>query len=166
MTARAFPLALACLLAVPSRTAGQDVSLERESLAGLDGLYVLVDDIDEDGQEGGLTRGALRTYLEMRLRQARIPILSEDEFLALERSPRLYLSVTTLSTAAGGWTYSLDLNVDQYACIKGGMEGQGLLALTGGCSMFTTWDTGGSTLRQTTFPAPFAKTWPSSWMNS
>ncbi len=105
MKARAFPLAVACLLAITSRTAGQDVDLERESLAGLDGLFVLVEYLGDEEQEGGLREDALHTYLEMRLRQARIPVLSEDE------------------------------------CWPEGPEG--LLALRGGCSLFTTWDQSG-----------------------
>ncbi len=48
MKARAFPLAVACLLAITSRTAGQDVDLERESLAGLDGLFVLVEYLGDE----------------------------------------------------------------------------------------------------------------------
>ena len=136
MKARALPLAAACLLAITSRTAGQDVSLERESLAGLDGLHVLVDSINEDGQEGGLTRGALRTYLEVRLRQAQIRVLSEDESLALERAPLLGFTVLVLPLTKGGWAYSLSLEVRQVTCITGGVE-------VGTCLVRQTWDVGG-----------------------
>ncbi len=93
MKARALPLAVACVLAITSRTAGQDVDLERESLAGLDGLFVLVEYLGDEEQEGGLTEDALHTYSEMRLKQARIPVLSEDEWSASERRSYLYLNV-------------------------------------------------------------------------
>ena len=141
MKARAFPLATACLLAIPSQAAGQATDLERESLAGLDGLHVFVEDLRQAAQEGGLKQDALRTYLEMRLRQARIPVLSKDEWLASERRPYLYLTVGALPvTAGGGWAYRLGLEVRQRACIEGGLEGQtGLLSRNGGCSPFRTW---------------------------
>ncbi len=141
MKARVFPLAAACLLAITSRTAGQATGLERESLAGLDGLHVLVEDLHQAAQEGGLTRDALQTYVEMRLRQARIRVLSENEWLASERQPILYLTVGALPvTAGGGWAYRFGLEVRQLGCIEGGLEGQtGLLSSAGGCTQFRTW---------------------------
>ncbi len=118
-----------------SLTTGQEVNftLARESLAGLEGLKVVVEALPERAQQGGLTEDVLRTYLEMRLRQARIPVLSKDEWLASERNPSLSLEIIAFRTTAGGWTYSLDLNVYQHACIKGGER----------CSWFATWETGG-----------------------
>ncbi len=128
-----------------SLTTGQEVNftLARESLAGLEGLKVVVEDLPQRTRQGGLTEDVLRPYLEMRLRQARIPVLSRDEWMASERQPYLYLNVIAIRTAAGGWTYSLGLDVNQNACIKGGVEGQGLLALAGGCSTFRTWHEAG-----------------------
>ncbi len=88
MKARAFPLAAACLLAITSRTVGQDVGSTTESLVGLDGLQVIVWVSSDLVQEGGLTEDALQTYLEMRLRQARIPVLSTIvEWLATDDNP-------------------------------------------------------------------------------
>ena len=131
MKARAFPLAVACLLAIASRTAGQDVDAERESLRGLDGLRVQVEDLTDKAREGGLTEAALHTYLEMRLRQARIPILPKDE--GGQSRAYLYLEVRAIPVRArGGWTYRLDLDVKQRACIRGG----------GSCPWLTTWDVG------------------------
>ncbi len=143
MRARAFPLAAACLLAITSRTAGQEVDWEAESLRGLDGLFVLVEDLGDEEQEGGLTEDALHTYLEMRLRQARIPVLSKTELVESERRSYLYLNVFG-RRVAGMWVYRLDLRIKQRACIEGGLEGQkGLLASAGGCSLLMTWDRGG-----------------------
>lgn len=140
MKARAIPLAAACLLAITSRTAAQDVDVEAEWLRGLDGLYVIVQEPNDQEQEGGLTREALQTYLEMRLRQARIPVLSETEWEESERKPYLYLNIRALPVS-GGWTYSIGLEVKQLACIEGVMETEkeGRLAL---CSLLTTWDAG------------------------
>ncbi len=167
MKARALPLAVACLLAITSRTAGQDADLARESLAGLDGLWLVVEKLDDEAQEGGLTSDALQTYLEMRLRQARIPVLSEDEWSASERRSYLYLNVHGLRVV-GVWFYRLDLRIKQRACIEGWPEGpEGLLALRGGCSLFTTWDPrAGSTRRGHLCPTRFTETWPLSWINS
>ena len=91
MKARALPLAAACLLAITSRTAGQDVDWERETLRGLDGRHVMVVSLNQRAQKGGLTKAALQAHLELQLRQARIPVLSEDESVASERGAILYL---------------------------------------------------------------------------
>ncbi len=69
MKARAFPLAAACLLAITSGTAGQDVDLERESLAGLDGLFVLVEYLgDRFLKQHRAARSQGRPWLGIRLR--------------------------------------------------------------------------------------------------
>ena len=144
MKARVFPLAAACLLAITSRAAGQDVDWEAESLRGLDGLAVNVEDLPDPAQEGGLTKDVLQTYLEMRLREARIPVLSLEEISVSERTPVLSLEVLAIPTAAGGWAYALVLEVFQWACITGSDEGQEApYASTRGCSPFRTWQAGG-----------------------
>ncbi len=140
---RVFSLAAACLLAITSGAARQVADLARESLAGLDGLYVLIEEPSGLALAAGLSTDGLQTYLEMRLREARIPVMSNREWLASQRKPSLYLNVSAV-LASGGWAYSLGLEVSQYACIEGGLEGQeGLLALSGGCSAFRTWRRGG-----------------------
>ncbi len=149
MRARAYPLAAACLLAITSRTAGQDAG--RESLTGLNGLWVIVEDLSDEAQKGGLRRDALQTYLEMRLRRARISVLSKAEWSVSEREPYLYLNVGALRVKAGGvregWTYTLSLEVKQRACIQGWPEGRGgVLMFPGGCSLFTTWETTGQSV--------------------
>ncbi len=102
MKARAFSLAAACLLAITSRTAGQELDWQTEALRGLDGLEVVVENLPDPAHEGGVTRDALKTYLEMRLRQARLPVLSHHEWLASERHPTLYLIDVASRTAGGG----------------------------------------------------------------
>ncbi len=149
MKARATLLAAACLLAITSRTAGQDA--ERESLTGQNGLWVNVEGLSDEAQKGGLTSDALLTYLEMRLREARIPVRPRDEWLASERQPYLYLNVGALRVKMGGvregWTYTLSLEVKQRACIQGWPEGRGgVLMFPGGCSLFTTWETTGQSV--------------------
>jgi hypothetical protein len=143
MKAHAFPLAAACLLAITSQGAGQVADLARESLAGLDGLHVIIEELSGLALAAGLSTDGLQTYLEMRLREARIPVMSNREWLASQRKPWLYLNASAV-LGSGGWAYSLGLEVKQYACIEGGLEGQeGLLALSGGCGAFTTWSRGG-----------------------
>ncbi len=138
--AHVFPLAAACLLAISSPSAGQDLDWQAEALRGLDGLWVLVEDLPNPAHEGAVTRDALKTYLEMRLRKARIPVLSHHEWLASERHPTPQLSVVAIRTTPGGWAHKLSLQVKQHACI-GRLEGQeGLLLPPRGCSRFMTWD--------------------------
>lgn len=144
---RAFPLAAACLLAITSQAAGQ-VSIDAESLRGLlDGLRVVVEPPSSGASNAGLTESFLQTYLETRLREARIPITSEEMWLASMRKGYVYLSITDVQLNVGGWVYSMRLEVQQNLCISGWTESRGPLGISKGCLLTTTWSRGGLYLR-------------------
>ena len=63
---------------------------DRESLAGLEGVYVVVEDVNESY---GITRQQLLTDVELRLRQNGIKVLSEEEWFRTKGGQHLYLNV-------------------------------------------------------------------------
>lgn len=68
---------------------------ERESLAGLGGVYVVVEEMEPDVEREGLARSTLRTDVEVKLRLAGIRVLTMIESALAPGSPYLYLRVTT-----------------------------------------------------------------------
>ena len=87
---------------------------ERESLAGLGGVYVLVEDMAPDVERNGLTRSTLQTDVEVKLRQAGIRVLTEAERAVAPGSPFLYLRVATMkSDGVGLYAVDIDLELNQ-----------------------------------------------------
>jgi predicted secreted protein len=55
--------------------------VQRSSLSGLTGVFVIVEEVSESLEKAGLTQLQLKNDVELRLRQAGIKILSEEESL-------------------------------------------------------------------------------------
>ena len=74
-------MALTCL---DLRMAYATTPEERESLRGLQGVEVIIEDIVPDAKKDGLSEEAIRTTVELILRSNRIPVLTTAE---RERTP-------------------------------------------------------------------------------
>ena len=83
----------------------------RETLRGLKGVQVVVEDMDPDVERDGLTKSQLQTDVELRLRKAGIQVLKEEERRATPGRPYLYVAVTTLKDR-DGLSYAFAINVD------------------------------------------------------
>jgi hypothetical protein len=89
-------LAVVLLVAVSSATAQDDDPRgERQSLKGLKGVYVLVEDLKAEAERDGLNQASIRTDVELKLRQAGITVLTKAEAEAAPGAPCLYISVDT-----------------------------------------------------------------------
>jgi hypothetical protein len=77
-------LILVLLLLASTGAQGGDTEGERATLRGLDGVQVVVEDLQPDVERNGLTRQQLQTDVELRLRKAGIRVLTEQE---LDRAP-------------------------------------------------------------------------------
>jgi hypothetical protein len=69
---------------------------ERASLAGLTGVYVLIEDLGDGGKAAGMDEDTLRTSVELPLRQAGIRVLTIEQQAASKRAPALYVNVHIL----------------------------------------------------------------------
>ena len=102
-----------------SRTEKRSTQLAepKDTLRGLKGVMVFIEDIDTDVENHGLTKGLLKKEVESRLRQADILVLTRDEAFNMPGKPYLYLSLTTHNTGIGLYSYSIRIEFNQDVCI-------------------------------------------------
>ncbi len=79
---------------------------ERATLRGLEGVDVVVEDIRNDAERDGLTKDAVQTDVELRLRQAGIRVLTREERLNTPGQPWLYVKVFTVTRSGGLCAYN------------------------------------------------------------
>jgi hypothetical protein len=85
----------------------------KDTLCGLKGVMVFIEDIDSDVENHGLTKNLLKKEVESRLRQADIPVLTTDEAFNMPGKPYLYLNLTTHNTGIELYSYSLRIEFNQ-----------------------------------------------------
>ncbi|MFQ5989008.1 MAG: hypothetical protein ACE5K9_03735 [Candidatus Methylomirabilales bacterium] len=84
---------------------------DREILAGISGIQVLVDEkIGTEAERAGLTWEVLQKDVELRLRQAGVRVMTMKESLLVPGTPFLYLNVTTRENP-GRHTFHLKLEL-------------------------------------------------------
>lgn len=139
---------LAALLSMPvSPVAAQqdleravaDFDLDRGSLAGLSGLFPTVSLAENIGQQDRMQE-RLITYMESRLRQAGIRVLSREEFESSSQKPWLRASVFAQQIKELGTVYTLRIDVWRKACITGYPETGAELSRIDGCRMVSVWE--------------------------
>ena len=101
-------LAAVLLLAAGAGTAGGDTENDRQSLKGLNGVRVVVEDLEAEVEQGGLNRTSIQTDAELKLRQVGITVLTEGEALAAPGGPILHINVSTV----GGPVYAYFITVE------------------------------------------------------
>ena len=99
-------LATVLLLAASAATA-QDTEINRQSLKGLKGVYVLVESLQPGAERDGLNKTSIQTDVELKLRQAGIMVLTEAESFETPGAPHLYINLNTRS----GSVYAFSINV-------------------------------------------------------
>src|ERR1700686_187081 len=101
---------LASTAAVPSAAQTEP---ERDSLKGLTGVYVLIEDLPNDATQAGLTTDTFRTDVELRLRRSGIKVLGREELFRTPGEPRLYSNVNVLCDRSGICAYSVSVSFQQ-----------------------------------------------------
>ena len=101
------PFAILALLSTAALPlAGQgDVETTRATLAGLKGIWVLVERIKDEAQRDGLEPHQIQTDVELKLRQSGISVLDDRS------QPYLYINVQTLKNHTERF-YSYAVNVE------------------------------------------------------
>ena len=118
--------------------------LSRATLRGLQGVYILLEDVTPEMAQAGLTTPQLHTDVEWQLRQAGIPVLTKDQAFRLQGAPYVYVYVHLVPHPIGLTAYTILIEVNQRA----------LLDLNGSSASVSTWSvqrlgTVGSTHLQT-----------------
>jgi hypothetical protein len=85
----------------------------QETLCGLKGVMVFIEDVDSDVEKHGLTKNLLQKEVESRLRQADIPVLTRQEAFNTPGKAYLHLSLTTHNTGIDLYSYSIRIELNQ-----------------------------------------------------
>jgi len=112
--------ALALLSAtVVSPLVGQgDDEANRKTLAGLNGVQVWVGSIPDEVQRDGLDTMQIRTDVELKLRQAGIPVPTEQQSLSRVNAPVLYVNIGALKRRPGVVLYAFWANVELHQFVR------------------------------------------------
>ena len=100
----------------------------RESLRGIFGLGLVIEDVSPDAAADGLSQDAIRTAVEQTLRSKGIRLLTERT--RSESAPYLYINVNTLKEELGLYAYSVNVDLKQVV---------GLLSMKNKKTWGTTW---------------------------
>ena len=85
---------------------------ERESLAGLPGVVVVIERITPEAQADGLSEEAIRSAVELILQSSDIGILSQSETLKESSNPWLYVQ-TNIGKGGPYYFYNVSLRLIQ-----------------------------------------------------
>ncbi len=102
----------------PARSKRVFSATEQDTLIGLEGVHVIVEDLSEDAIAVGLSRDSLRTAVELRLRQHRVPILTTKQFQSDPKTPYIHVSIGVLQASdQGSVAYVVDVSLHQKASL-------------------------------------------------
>lgn len=107
------PLMLVILYIATASIATAQRSLGRETLRGLRGVKVSIDNFVPEAEKEGLSKSQLQVDVELRLRKAGIRVLTEEEWLKTPGMPALYVLVTTHENKIGVHAFSIRVKLRQ-----------------------------------------------------
>jgi hypothetical protein len=111
-----------------------DYNVSRDTLKGIEGIAVLIEHLRPEVEQAGLTRKQLHIDVELRLRQFRVPVISEEKHNP--SLPLLYVNVNVAWNSFGVYVFNIDLSVVQ----------MGRLVSTDTLAYVSTWSTTGAGL--------------------
>lgn len=87
---------------------------ELDSLRGLKGIYVLIENLPPDIEEkGGLTKDQIRTDIELKLRLAGIKVIPKEDRFGIPGWPFLYVNIDARRNLPGLIIYSVSISLEQ-----------------------------------------------------
>ena len=101
-----------------------------ESLRGISGIGVIVEEISSDASADGLSQDAIRTAAELILRSKGIRVLTNIDRTRLGSAPYLYININTLKEELGVYAYAVNVDLKQVV---------GLLSMKGAQAWGATW---------------------------
>ncbi len=111
---------IAMILSTPLYAEDSDVS--RGTLAGLQRIYVLVENIQPNIQKhslnAGLSAAQIHRDVETRLNTAGILTMSRDEWLKTTGRPALYININTHETEKYRYAYDIKLELRQIVSLE------------------------------------------------
>ena len=89
----------------------------KETLRGLVGVLVIVENIKQDAEEAGLTIPQLQLAVEQQLAQGGVRVLEHDEWRTAEGRPWLYVSINTVKVVTS-YFFSIDVQLKQEVALR------------------------------------------------
>lgn len=106
-------LFLVCLV-LPEQIFSQGRNIE--SLTGVKSLTVLIEGLESDLEQTGITKEQIQTVVEIKLRLAKIRVeSSENNFTPYAM---LYINIGSLNTDKGGFSLSIDTSLEQFVNLR------------------------------------------------
>ena len=102
-------------------------------MKGLKGVGVIVEDQKPEVEQSGLVTSTIQTDVELKLRQAGIPVLRNTEY-SKAGSAVLDISVSILTSNGPNWSYAITVQLDQDATL---LRDSSMVA-----PLATTWEVG------------------------
>jgi hypothetical protein len=100
----------------------EDSVVSRGTLAGLNGIYVLVENIQPNiqqyAQKAGLSSMQIQKDFESRLNAMRIRTMSRDEWLKAPGRPVLYININTHETEKYWYAYDIKFELRQMVYLE------------------------------------------------
>ncbi len=106
-------LVVNAVLAAP--VAGQSVAMDTMSLHRLPGVYVEMGQVSLEATQDGFNRDSVRALIIQKLDDARIKVLSEDEWKVTLGSPVLHVRINLLRASQYLYLYGVELELRQIA---------------------------------------------------
>ena len=111
------PAALFVCSVVPATAS--DSEIDRTTVKGLQGVFVLIEDLNPPEEQAGLKTADIQADAVQQLKAAGIPLLSKEQGMQTPGMPTLYISVSIASSATTDlWPFSIDVNLEQEATLK------------------------------------------------
>jgi hypothetical protein len=118
-----FLLPIAFLWCALSTALASDSEIDRASLKGLHGVFVLVEDLNPPEEQAGLKAADIQSDAEEKLRLAGIPLLNKAQSVITPGMPTLYISVSVASSATSDfWPFNIDVDLEQNATLTRNAE--------------------------------------------
>jgi hypothetical protein len=95
-----------------------DTERSRQTLRGVEGVYVLIEALEPEVERAGLTTQQLHTDVELRLRQAGIAVLTQEERRRTPGTPYLYVNVNVMPLSGGSPVFQITVELNQEASLK------------------------------------------------
>ena len=104
-----FVASLLLILAAP--VFALDRESNRQTLRGLQGVWVLIEDLEPEIERSGLTKNQIQKDVEGRLREAGIKTLTQEEASKTPGEPYLYVNINLNAGKPGDETYSYSVDI-------------------------------------------------------
>jgi hypothetical protein len=113
-----FFLLVALALCAASTVFAADDESSRESLKGLPGVFVVVDDLEPVIEKAGLTKADIQRQVEQELRLAGIDVLTREQWVTTPGGPYLHVNTFVVSSDDNVWPFFIEVSSMQRVALE------------------------------------------------